>query len=127
MNGIDIGEFERRAISGDWNAAVTVLTRASLKPEVLKQLMVSDAHLEVRIALAARPDVTAEQLTWCAECESPLLLNRLVGHPRTPLSTLKDIRDRSAGRDGDVWVLLHSYAARTLDRILKESGGLHGG
>ncbi len=55
------------------------------------------------------------------------MLNRLVGHPKTPLSTLKGIRDRSADREGEIWVMLHSYAARTLERILRESGGLHRG
>lgn len=127
MNGIDISDFERRAVSGDWHAAVTVLSRASLKPEVLEQLMVPEAHLEVRIALAARQDVTPEQLAWCANCDSAFMLNRIVSHPKTPQSTLKDIRGRSADRDGEIWVMLHSYASRTLDRILKESGGLHGG
>jgi hypothetical protein len=107
MNGYDAAEFEAKALAGDWKAAVSVPSRASLKLKVLQQLMTDDAHDEVRIALAMRSDVTPEQLTWCAQCDSPFMLNRIVMHPRTPLSTVKDIRDRSAGRTGDVWSMLN--------------------
>lgn len=71
MTDYDAETFEARAIAGDWKAAASVLSRASVDPEVLSQLMTPDAHLEVRIALASRSDVTAEQLDWCAQCDSP--------------------------------------------------------
>jgi hypothetical protein len=123
----DAAGFESRAIAGEWKAAISVLSRASLKPEVLQRLMVDEAHTEVRIALAMRDDVTPEQLQWCAHCDSAFLLNRLVSHPKTPLSTVKDIRDRSADRDGDVWTVLHEYAERVMERRVMEAGGLHSG
>jgi hypothetical protein len=123
----DAEKFEAAALAGDWHAAVSVLSRASLKPKVLEALMVDDAHIEVRIALAMRPDVTPEQIEWCAQCESPFLLNRLVSHPRTPLSTLRDIRDRSEGRTEATWAMLNEYAQRTVERLVREQGGLHDG
>ncbi|UZX02482.1 hypothetical protein F8G81_07520 [Arthrobacter sp. CDRTa11] len=127
MTGYDAEEFERRAIAGDWKAAISVLSRASLKPEVLSVLMTEDAHIEVRLALAMRPDVTPEQLAWCAETDDAHMLNRLIAHPRTPLSTIKGIRDRSEGMAGEVWTLLHAYATRTAERRVREAGGLHRG
>ncbi|MET4144418.1 hypothetical protein [Arthrobacter sp. UYCo732] len=105
MNGYDAATFETRAVAGDWHAAVSVLSRASVDPDVLAALMTDDAHIEVRLALAMRSDVTAEQLAWCAQCESAFMLNRLVAHPTTPLTTVKDIRDRSADREGEVWTM----------------------
>lgn len=116
MSEYDADEFERRAIAGDWHAAVSVLSRASLKPEVLTQLMVPDAHDEVRIALAMRTDVTPAQLKWAADCDSPFLLNRLVAHPKTPIDTVRDIRAKAKERTGEVWEMLEEYAARTLDQ-----------
>lgn len=127
MNGYDAETFEAAAIAGDWRAAVSVLSRATVKPEVLEALMVPGAHDEVRIALAARTDVTPEQLDWCSQCDSPFILNRLVSHPCTPLATIKDIRDRSADLEGEVWTMLHDYATRTVERRVRESGGLHSG
>jgi hypothetical protein len=127
MNGYDAETFEQRAIAGDWKAAAAVLSRASLKPEVLQQLMTDGAHIEVRIALAARSGVSPEQLTWCAQCDEPFLLNRLVSHPRTPLATMKSIRDRSEGRTEATWAMLHEYAERTIQRRVREQGGLHSG
>jgi hypothetical protein len=77
----DAETFEKAALAGDWKAAISVLSRASVDPAVLAQLMTNDAHDEVRIALAMRDEVTPEQLTWCAQCDSPFILNRLVSHP----------------------------------------------
>ncbi|MET4144424.1 hypothetical protein [Arthrobacter sp. UYCo732] len=125
MNGYDAEECEARALAGDWRAAISVLSRAALKPEVLAALMNNDAHIEVRLALAMRSDVSAEQLAWCAQTDSTHMLNRLVAHPRTPLSTIKGIRDRSGGMEGEVWTLLDSYAERTAERRVREQGGLH--
>lgn len=120
-------EFEARTIEGDWHAAVSVLSRASVKPEVLAALMTDDAHLEIRLALAMRSDVTPQQLDWCSKCDSPFMLNRLVSHPKTPLSTVKDIRDRAEGRTDGVWTLLREFATRTIGRRVRESDGLHSG
>jgi hypothetical protein len=131
MSDYDAASFERRAIAGDWNAAISVLSRASLDPEVLRQLMTDHAHIEVGIALAMRADVTAEQLTWCSQCDSAFVLNRLVSHPKTPLATVKSIRDRSEGRTEGrteaTWAMLHEYAERTIQRRVREQGGLHSG
>lgn len=127
MTGYDAQVFEAKAIGGDWQAAVTVLSRAHINPEVLEQLMTDDAHLEIRIALAARQDVTSEQLAWCSRCDSPFLLNRLVSHPKTPLATVKDIRDRAAARTEETWTMLNAYATRTVERRVREQGGLHSG
>lgn len=78
MTGYNAEEFETRAIAGDWRAAVADLSRATLKPEVLQQLMVPGAHDEVRIGLAMRADVTAEQIEWIASTtDSAFILNRV--------------------------------------------------
>lgn len=127
MNGYDAKEFEARALAGDWKAAVSVLSRSSLRAEVIAGLMAGDAHDEVRIALAMRSDVTPEQLSWVAQCDNTFILNRLVAHPKTPLSTVRDIRDRAADRECEHRTLLQEYAGRTVERLVKESGGLHGG
>jgi hypothetical protein len=127
MSGYDAEQFEAAAIEGDWKAAISVLSRSTVKPEVLSALMSDDAHDEIRIALALRSDVTPQQLVWCAECDSPFILNRLVSHPRTPLPTVKDIRDRSEGRPEETWAMLNKYAKRTAERRVREAGGLHGG
>jgi hypothetical protein len=125
MTGYDAESFEQQAIAGDWHAAVSVLSRASLKPEVLQQLMVDDAHDEVRIALAMRADVTPAQLEWVSQCDNTFILNRLVSHPRTPTSTIRDIRTKALERDGETWRMLAEYASRTLERIARDSG-VHG-
>ncbi|MET3705864.1 hypothetical protein ABIB17_000463 [Arthrobacter sp. UYEF6] len=127
MTGYDAEEFEAAALGCDWRAALSVLSRATLKPEVLAGLMTPDAHIEIRLALAMRPDVSPEQLAWCAQCDDTHMLNRLVAYPKTPLSTVKDIRDRAEGLDGEVWKMLHDYATRTAERRMREQGGLHSG
>lgn len=127
MTGYDAEVFEARALAGDWHAAVSVLSRATLKPEVLSALMTDDAHIEIRIALAMRSDVTPEQLSWCSETDNTFILNRLVSHPKTPLGTVKGIRDRSEGMEGEVWTMLHDFADRTVERLVREQGGLHSG
>jgi hypothetical protein len=127
MTGYDAEEFESRAIAGDWQAAVSALSLASVKPDVLAALMTDDAHTEIRLALAMLSDVTPEQLDWCSKCDSTFMLNRVVSHPRTPLATVKDIRDRSAGMEGEVWTMLHDCADRTAERRVREQGGLHSG
>lgn len=81
MTGYDAAEFEARAVAGDWHAAVSVLSRASVKNEVLAALMTDEAHIEIRIALAMRSDLSPEQLAWCAETENAFILT----HPVYPL------------------------------------------
>lgn len=126
MNGYDAATFEQRAIAGDWKAAISVLSRASLKPEVRAALMTDDAHDEVRIALAMRSDVAPDELDWCARTtDSTFILNRLVSHPRTPTATLRAIRTKALANTGDPWERLAEYATRVLDRLSSESG-LHG-
>ncbi|MET3367234.1 UNVERIFIED_CONTAM: hypothetical protein ABIE34_000455 [Jeotgalibacillus campisalis] len=87
MGNIDLRKFEQQ-LSGDWRSAVTVLSQSTANPVTLEGLMTPDAHLEIRIALAARPDVTAEQLAWVADCDDLYLLNRAVSHPRTSKTTI---------------------------------------
>ena len=74
--------------------------------------MTPNAHREIRIALAARPDVTAEQLAWVADCDDPYLLNRAVSHPRTSKATIQAIRERAAGRKVDTWIHLRAFIDR---------------
>lgn len=102
MANIDTSEYEHQALSGDWRAAVSVLSRSTVKPEVREALMIDDAHREVRIALARRQDVTAEELTWIAMCDDPFVLNIVVSHPqrrrqrsRASVSGLRAVKRRS--------------------------------
>ncbi|NWL32995.1 hypothetical protein [Paenarthrobacter nitroguajacolicus] len=126
MNGYDAEKFEADALTGDWRAAVAVLSRSNLRPEVLAALMTEDAHLEVVLSVIGRQDVTPERLAWAATFDNAQILGRVVSNPKTPTPLIREIRDRVAGRGSDIWVLLREYADRVLDRIDRESG-LHGG
>ncbi len=126
MTGYDAEKFEADALAGDWRAAVAVLSRANLRPEVLAALMTQDAHLEVVLGILGRQDVTPEHLTWAASFENAQILGRVVSNPKTPTPLIREIRDRAACREADIWVHLREYADRVLDRIDRESG-LHGG
>lgn len=119
-------EFETRALQGDWLAAVTVLYRISIRPEVLEALMTPDAHKEVVLGVLARPDVTAEQIAWAATFDNAQILGRVVSNPKTPLPLVREIRERVEGRPEDIWVHLTAYCGRVIDREARETG-LHKG
>ncbi|WOH20108.1 hypothetical protein IRJ34_07230 [Paenarthrobacter sp. GOM3] len=126
MTGYDAETFEAGALAGDWKAAIAVLSRASVRPEALEALMASDAHVEVVLGVLARPSVTPEHLAWAATFDNAQILGRVVSNPKTPLSLIREIRDRAADRDAAIWVHLREYADRILDRAERETG-LHGG
>ena len=126
MTGYDAEKFEAAALAGDWRAATAVLSRANVKPEVLAALMTADAHLEVVLGVLARHDVTTEHLAWAATFDNAQILGRVVSNPRTPAPLVRDIRERAASNDGEIWVELRAYADRVLERIARETG-LHGG
>ncbi|QOT16463.1 hypothetical protein [Paenarthrobacter sp. YJN-5] len=119
-------EFETKALQGDWLAAVTVLSRISVRPDVLEALMTPDAHKEVVLGVLSRPDVTPGQIAWAATFDNAQVLGRVVSNPKTPLPLVREIRERAEGRPEDIWVHLAAYCGRVLDRAAKESG-LHGG
>lgn len=123
MNDVDIVEYERRAIAGEWRAAVTILSRASVNPDVLKALMTPEAHDEVRLAIAMRPDLTPGQTDWIASTtDSTFVLNRMVAHGKAATNTLRDIRSRALEESGETWRMLAEYATGTLERGGRETG-----
>lgn len=126
MTGYEAEKFEAEALAGDWRAAVAVLSRANLRPEVLEALMTQDAHLEVVLGVLGRQGVTPEHLTWAAKFDNAQILGRVVSNPKTPTSLIREIRGRADGREADIWVHLREYADRVLSRIERDSG-LHGG
>jgi hypothetical protein len=126
MTGYDAETFEAAALAGDWRAAASVLSRSVVKPEVLAALMTPEAHREVVLGVLGRPDVTPEQIAWAATFDDAHALGRIVSNPKTPLALVRDIRDRAAAKEGDVWVHLRDYADRVLNRTAGESG-LHSG
>ena len=126
MSGYDAEKFEAEALAGDWKAAVAVLARAHVRPEVLEALMTPDAHLEVVLGVIGRSDVTPERMAWAATFENAQILGRVVSNPKTPTSVIREIRSRVADRDAPIWVHLREYADRVLARVDRESG-LHGG
>jgi hypothetical protein len=126
MPGYDAEAFEATALAGDWKAATAVLSRGSVKPEVLAALMTSDAHVEVVLGILSRQSVTPEHLAWAATFGNAQILGRVVSNPKTPTPLIREIRDRVAGREGPIWVHLREYADRVLTRIDRESG-LRGG
>ncbi|WP_420179705.1 hypothetical protein [Paenarthrobacter sp. TA1.8] len=126
MTGYDAEKFEADALAGDWRAAVAVLSRANLRPEVVAGLMTHDAHLEVVLGILGRQDVTSEHLAWAATFDNAQILGRVLSNPKTPTPLIREIRDRVADREPDIWVHLREYANRVLERIDRESG-LHGG
>lgn len=119
-------EFETRALQGDWLAALTVLSRPNIKPEVLEALMVPGADKEVVLGVLSRPDVTPDQIAWAASFDNAQILGRVVSNPKTPLPLVREIRERAEVRPEDVWVHLAAYCGRVIDRAAKESG-LHKG
>lgn len=126
MTEYNAAAFESAALAGDWRAAVAVLSRASVRPEVLEALMSPDAHLEVVLGVLARQDVTPERLAWAATFDNAQILGRVVSNPKTPTSLVREIRDRVEDREEPIWVHLREYAGRVLDKNARESG-LHGG
>lgn len=115
-------EFETKALAGDWRAACTVLSRASIRPEVLGALMTPDAHVDMLFAVLSRWGVSVEHIAWAVTFDNPRILGRVVSNPKTPLSMVREIRERAAGRPEDVWVHLAAYCGRVLDRAAAESG-----
>lgn len=115
MTEYNAEESEARALAGDRKAAVSVLSRSSLKPEVLSALMTDDADDDIRTAVAMRSDATPGQLAWCAQCDNLVLLNRLVAHPKTPVTTVMEIRAKARTREGEAWQMLAESAVRRLD------------
>jgi hypothetical protein len=126
MSGYDAARFEAAALAGDWRAAVAVLSRSTVRPEVMEALMAPDAHVEVVLGVMGRHDVTPERLAWAATFDNAQILGRVVSNPKTPTPLIREIRDRVADRDAAIWVHLREYADRVLARIDRESG-LHGG
>ncbi|WP_275779746.1 hypothetical protein [Paenarthrobacter sp. Y-19] len=126
MTGYDAKKFEAAALAGDWRAAVAVLSRSTGRPEVLAALMKPDAHLEVVLGVLGRQSVTPEHLAWAATFDNAQVLGRVLSNPKTPVSLVREIRDRVADREEDIWVHLREYADRILARVARESG-LHGG
>lgn len=114
MTGYDAERFEAAALAGDWRAALAVLSRASVRPEVLKALMTPDAHLEVVLGVLGRQDVTVEHLQWAATFDNAQILSRVVSNPKTAVWLVREIRERVADRDADTWVHLREYADRVL-------------
>lgn len=121
MSEYNAAEYIQRALSGDWRAQITVLTRSSVDPEVLVAIMGKpELHEEVQLAIIGRRDAAVEQLEWVAHrTESAVVLNRTVGDDRTPVETVRAIRDRAAGLEGDRWSNLAEHA----DRVLLRRGG----
>lgn len=115
MTGYDAEKFEAAALAGDWRAASTVLSRANVKPEILAALMTPDAHLEVILAVLGRHDITLEHLAWAATFDNAQVLGRVVSNPKTTTALVREIRERAAAKDGEVWVELCAFA----DRVLK--------
>jgi len=125
MSNYDAAKFEAAALAGDWRAAVAVLSRSAVRPEVLEALMIPDAHLEVVMGVLARQDVTPDHLAWAATFDNAQILSRVVANPKTPVSLVQEIRDRAAGREQAIWVHLREFADRVLARSGQDSG-LHG-
>lgn len=122
MSGYDAERFEAAALAGDWRAAVAVLSRSSVRPEVLDALMTPDAHLEVVLGVLGRLDVTPDRLGWAATFDNAQILGRVVSNPKTPVAVVREIRDRVEGRDAAIWVHLREYADRVLERHGRDSG-----
>jgi hypothetical protein len=116
MTGYDPESFEAAALAGDWRAASTVLSRASVKPEILTALMTTDAHLEVVLAVLGRQDITLEQLAWASSFDNAQVLGRVVSNPKSSTALIRDIRERVAVKDGEIWVELRAFADRVLSR-----------
>lgn len=79
--------------------------------------MTQNAHLEVVLGVLARHDVAAEHLACAATFDNSQILGRVVSNPKSPEPLIREIMDRSTGREGEVWVHLHEYTERALDRI----------
>lgn len=122
MIGYDAEKFEAAALAGDWKAAVAVLSRSSVRPEVLEALMTPDAHLEVVLGVIGRLDVTPDRLEWAATFDNAQVLGRVVSNSKTPVAVVREIRDRVEGRDAAIWVHLREYADRVLARRGRDSG-----
>ena len=122
MSGYDAEKFEAEALAGDWRAAVAVLYRATVRPEVLQALMAPDAHLEVVLGVLARQDVTVEHLEWAATFDNAQILGRVVSNPKTPIALVREVRERVVDREEPIWVHLREYADRVLARHGRDSG-----
>lgn len=123
MTEYDAEAYEAKALSGDWRAQVTVLTRSSIKPDVLSGIIGQpDLHQEVQLALIDRRDCSPEILDWVASrTSSAVVLNRIVMTDRTDVETVKAIRDSAEKLDEPRWRYLVEHADRVLKRR-EESG-----
>lgn len=125
----DAALFEERALAGDWRAQITVLTRQSVDPDVLAAFLNQPGlHDQVQLVITERRDVTVEELEFLAQrTGSAVVINSIIGHPRTPVELIEAIRDKALTLEGKVWHEVAEYAGRVLAATEQEMRGQPGG
>lgn len=92
---------------------------AKTAPDAIDRLLVQTPFEEVLRAAISRADTGAERLMLVAgRSQDANTLGRVVGHPKTPLETIRSIRDLAQGsmNNGEAWDFLYEYACRVIRR-----------
>lgn len=108
--------------SGDPQQMTIALTRAYIPDSLVQLAMTEDPDREVVLCVIGRAlKVTPEQLSWAARVsDDGLVLNRVIGHPNSPISLIVQIRDRAAEIDDAVHMEMVGHADRLLERRMHE-------
>lgn len=115
-------ELESMIRSGDVQQMTIALTRPALPDNLVAVAMTDDPDREVVLCIIGRAlKVTVQQLEWAARVSSDgLVLNRVIGHPHSPISLIVEIRDRAALIDDEVHAEMVGHADRLLERRMHE-------
>jgi hypothetical protein len=114
-------QLDTMARTGTLRDPITVASRTSVPREILEWLMQNDDSEEIKREIIGRSDVTAKRLVWAANTsQNANILGRVVGHPKTPLDTVRAIQERAQEREGEVWEALAQFAGRVIKR--RETG-----
>jgi hypothetical protein len=117
MQSYSQDQLKQMAEHGSMTEKITVISRTYVSQEILEWLMENDPAEEVKTEIVSRSDVTPARLTWAARTsENANVLGRVAGHPRTPLQTVKDIKEKADAREGEVWLHLSAFATRVINR-----------
>lgn len=100
-----------------------VIYSSRTTPDAVASLLEVTAFEDVMRAAIERADTGASRLVLVAgRSQDANTLGRVVSHPKTPLETIRSIRDLAHGslNDGEPWDFLYEYACRVIRR--RETG-----
>lgn len=107
----------------EMHGQLRLIYTASTTSDVVDSLLEQTHYEEVIRAAISRADTGAARLMLVAGLSQDAnTLGRVVGHPQTPIETVRSLRDLAEGElnNGEAWDFLYQYACRVIRR--RETG-----